>query len=104
MELTGISTDFPLDGQSLLPLMKNGSDAQRAAMAFSYFRNGISMRTDRYRLTRYFREAAPTLELFDHQNDPMETVNIAGEFPEIVAELLPQLEKGNTGLYANRGN
>ncbi len=104
MELTGIPTDFPLDGQSLVPLMKSGRDAQRAAMAFSYFRNGISMRTDRYRLTRYFREAEPTLELFDHQNDPMETVNIAGEFPEIVAALLPQLEKGNTGLYANRDN
>lgn len=104
MELTGISTDFPLDGQSLVALMKNGSDSQREAVAFSYYRKGITMRTDRYRLTRYFREAEPTLELYDHETDPMETVNIAAEFPEIVAELLPQLEKGNTGLYAKTSN
>lgn len=104
MELTGTPIDFPLDGQSLVPLMKNGSDPKREAVAFSYFRNGISMRTGKYRLTRYFREAEPTLELYDHQTDPMETVNVAAEYPEIVAELMPLLEKGNTGLYANSSN
>ncbi len=104
MELTGIPVDFPLDGQSLVPLITTGADSTRAAQAFSYFRNGISMRTGRYRLVKYFREAEPTIELYDHQNDPMETVNVAAEHPEIVAELMPLLEKGNTGLYAHSSN
>ncbi|WP_162340318.1 sulfatase [Cyclobacterium salsum] len=104
MELTGISVDFPLDGQSLVPLITAGEDGARAAQAFSYFRNGISMRTERYRLVKYFREAEPTIELYDHQNDPMETVNVADDHPDIIAELMPLMEKGNTGLYAHSSN
>jgi hypothetical protein len=41
--------------------------------------------------------------LYDHQNDPNETKNIAADFPEVVAELLPILEKANTGLYDKTG-
>lgn len=104
MELTGIPVDFPLDGQSLVPLITAGADSARAAQAFSYFKNGISMRTERYRLVKYFREAEPTVELYDHQNDPMETINVAGDHPDIITELMPLLEKGNTGLYAHSSN
>ena len=60
------------------------------------------MRTDRYRITKYFREAQPTVELYDHKSDPLETINIAAENPKIVAELMPLLEKGNTGLYEKK--
>jgi arylsulfatase A-like enzyme len=104
MELTETATNFTLDGQSLLPLMKNGKDEAREALAFSYFKNGISMRTDRYRLVKYFREETPTIELYDHQNDPFETINIASEEPKVVEQLLVQLEKGDTGLYSDQSN
>ena len=63
------------------------------------FSNGISMRTEQYRLTKYFRNAEPVVELFDHLKDPNETKNIAKESADIVEELLPLWEKGNTGLY-----
>jgi len=41
----------------------------------------------------------PAIELYDHQTDPNETKNIAAEHPDIVENLMPVLEKGNTGLY-----
>uniref|UniRef100_UPI0030EF35B9 sulfatase/phosphatase domain-containing protein n=1 Tax=uncultured Cyclobacterium sp. TaxID=453820 RepID=UPI0030EF35B9 len=102
--LTNIPTNFPLDGQSLVPLLENGKDQDREAMAFSYFRNGISMRTDKYRIMKYFREETPKIELYDHINDPMETKNIANEHPELVKQLLVQLDKGDTGLYNKENN
>jgi iduronate 2-sulfatase len=60
---------------------------------------GYSMRTDRYRLIlwrdRRNPKAAPIdLELYDHQNDPTETQNLAASEPEIVGELLERFEAG----------
>jgi hypothetical protein len=57
------------------------------------------LRTTRYRLTKYFRNAEPVIELYDHKEDLNETVNIAKEKTEIVEQLMPLWEKGNTGLY-----
>jgi hypothetical protein len=57
------------------------------------------MRTDRYRLTKYFRKQEPTIELYDHFSDPAEQRNIAASSPDLVRQLMPLLEKGDTGLY-----
>ncbi|MCK5277584.1 MAG: sulfatase-like hydrolase/transferase, partial [Cyclobacteriaceae bacterium] len=100
MELCETSVHHSLDGNSLTDLMNNPVTAHWRNTAYSYFRNGISVRTDRYRLTKYFRNESPNIELYDHQNDPYETKNIALEYPEIVNQLLAVLEKGNTGLYS----
>lgn len=99
MEWCGIKMDFPLDGQSLVRLASEGMDAERENMAFSYYNKGISMRTDRFRMTQYYREESPTIELFDHQMDPLETKNIAKEHPDLVKKLMESWKKGNTGLY-----
>lgn len=99
MEWCGIPVDFPLDGQSLATLIREGADPDRQNLAFSYFNNGISLRNERYRLNRYFREEEPVIELFDHQQDPWESKNMADQHPEVVERLLPLLEKGNTGLF-----
>ncbi len=66
---------------------------------------GYSMRTDRYRLVvwkdRRSPEAEPLfLELFDHQDDPAETQNIAGRQPEVVESLLAQFDRGWKGNLA----
>jgi arylsulfatase A-like enzyme len=100
MELCDTKVDHSLDGTSLSNLMNNPKTSDWENTAYSYFRKGISVRIDRYRLTKYFRNESPTIELYDHQNDPNEAKNIALEFPEIVDQLLPVLEKGNTGLYS----
>jgi arylsulfatase A-like enzyme len=99
MELCGTPVAHSLDGESMVNFLEDPDNTDWRNTAYSYYRNGISVRTDRYRLSKYFRDEAPEVELYDHQNDPFETINIARENPGIVDELLPVLEKGNTGLY-----
>ena len=97
LELANVNFSHPIDGASLVPQLQGKKNTDE--VAYSYYNNGISLRTQRYRLTKYWREASPTLELYDHETDPFETRNIAQEQAEIVAQLLPLLEKGNTGIY-----
>lgn len=98
MELCDIEIDHDIDGQSLVNTMETPGSST-TEVAYSYFRRGISIRTNQYRLTKYFREEEPTLELYDHHNDPYETKNIAMQRPEVLERLLPLLDSGNTGLY-----
>lgn len=99
LEWCGLPSVSSLDGHSLDRLMRKGSDQDRENVAFSYFNQGISMRNERYRLIRYFRDDLPVIELYDHLEDPFESKNIAAGQPRLVEKLLPLLEKGNTGLY-----
>lgn len=98
LELSGIEAPYELDGKSLVNLIDK-PDHEQEGVAYSYFRQGISLRTDRYRLTKYFRDEGPQIELYDHKNDPLESVNVASDYPDVVERLMPLLEKGNTGLY-----
>lgn len=100
MDLTGQPIPDYLEGQSLKPIMED-PDSKVDQTAFSYFRKGISMRVPRFRITRYFRKEEPRVELYDYQNDPYETRNIAGNHPDLVDSLLVKWEEGNTGLYGN---
>ena len=98
LNLCNVEMPHEPDGNSVVPLITDSLTNWENA-AYGYFRNGISLRTGRYRLTKYFRDAEPVIELYDHQNDPNETKNIAGKKPELVEQLMPLWEKGNTGLY-----
>lgn len=100
MQLCRTPVKHSLDGQSLVNLMDNPDSKDWRNTAYGYFKNGISVRTDRYRLNRYYRKEIPEFELYDHAKDPNETINIASKNPNIVNELLPVLEKGNTGLFS----
>lgn len=59
---------------------------------------GYSMRTDRYRLTRWLKPDGSEVaaELYDHENDPQENENIAGspENASLVEELTKQMQAG----------
>ena len=64
---------------------------------------GYTMRTDRYRLVVWkdtsHLDAEPIfVELYDHQEDPAETVNIAEKQPKAVADLLDQFANGWQGV------
>ena len=63
---------------------------------------GYAMRTDRYRLVVWKDTARPDaepifVELFDHREDPAETVNVASQRPEVVTKLLAQFHVGWKG-------
>ncbi len=98
LELCNVENPVNTDGESFSSLVLNPAN-EKDEIAYSYFRKGISVRTDRYRLTKYFRDETPVVELFDYVDDPLETKNMAAEKSEIVNELMPLLEKGNTGIY-----
>ncbi len=97
-ELCGLKVPDWVDGKSMVPLLQGKTDNWDNT-AYSYFGNGISMRTPKYRFTVYFRNNKKVYELYDHTNKDIEDVNIAGEHPELVQKLLPEWERGNTGLY-----
>lgn len=98
-ELCHLPVTNHLDGSSFVPLLKDPGNKKWKDEAYSYYNKGISLRTQRYRLTKYFRRAQPTVELFDHKYDPYENENVAAKHPKLVQRLLAQLEKGNTGLF-----
>ena len=66
---------------------------------------GYAMRTDRYRLVVWQDVRSPDsdpvdVELYDHQNDPPETLNIAAVQPALVEILLMQFRAGWQGNLA----
>ncbi len=66
---------------------------------------GYAMRTDKYRVIIWkdykTSEKEPLfIELYDHENDPAETKNIAGQNPQVVKELMIQFNKGWKGNLA----
>jgi len=101
-ELCGIAMADGLEGTSLVPVINGtattGPDGNWKKAAFSQYPRGrvmgYSMRTDRYRYTEWLpRNGGEPLavELYDHQADPQENVNVAAR-PEN-AELVPGLSK-----------
>ncbi len=98
LEFCGIAPPYKLDGESLMNLMKSNSSVSKSN-AFGYFNNGISLRTDRYRLTKFYRNEKPNLELYDHSTDPEENQNIAEQNEEIVKSLLPLLDEVIPNFY-----
>ncbi|MCW0217738.1 MAG: sulfatase [Prosthecobacter sp.] len=88
----------PTDGTSLVPVLRDPAARVRdhAYHAFPRQRQGKpvigrAIRTERYRLVEWKNPgAAPDtadLELYDYQDDPLETHNLAMTKPEVVAEL-----------------
>ncbi|MCD4725088.1 MAG: sulfatase [Bacteroidales bacterium] len=98
LQLCNVENPVNNDGESFTSLLLN-PEIEKDEVAYSYFRKGISVRTNRYRLTKYFRDEIPVIELYDYLEDPFETKNLASDKPAIVKELMLVLEKGNTGLF-----
>ena len=102
-ELAGLPLPEHLEGVSMVPLLRDPDRPWKSAAFSQYPRGrimGYSMRTDRYRLTRWQRRDDPervkAVELYDHQSDPGETRNIADhpENAKLVKKLTARLEAG----------
>ena len=91
-----------LEGTSLVPVIRDPQRAWKTAAFSQYPRGramGYSMRTDRYRYTEWLPRGGGepvARELYDHQEDPQENVNLAGrpENKQLVAGLSKQLKAG----------
>jgi iduronate 2-sulfatase len=102
-ELAGLSRPAALEGTSFAPLLDQPNRAWKSAAFSQYARPnamGLSMRTDRHRLTLWQSLNDPHqlegVELYDHQSDPGEDHNLAGK-PEqqpLVKELSQKLRAG----------
>lgn len=99
MELCGVAMPHQTDGKSFVKLLATPGSKNWNDRAFGYFNKGVTLRTARFRLTRYFREDKPVIELYDHKKDPHENHNIAADRPATVRRLIPILGEGYTGLY-----
>jgi len=109
-ELCGLPLPSHLEGTSLVPLLRNSAKSVKTAAFSQYPRPnkgqrlmGYSMRTERYRFTRWVQRDDHTkvvaIELYDHQTDPQENQNIAHDPKQaaLVAKLTEQWEKGWRG-------
>lgn len=85
-ELCGLPIGDHLEGESLIPLLKNPQKEWNHPAITSHGRKNDAVRTERW---RYIRYADGSEELYDHDRDAMEWSNLAGkpEFASVQKEL-----------------
>ena len=93
-ELCGLPPRKELEGRSLVPLLRDPSAAWDRPALTTHGRNNHSVRTERWRFIRY---ADGSEELYDHDADPMEWTNLAGntDFAGVKEKLAAHLPKVN---------
>ena len=97
-ELCGLPKPEGLEGTSFVPLLENPSRAWKKAAYTMVARGkgviGRSVRTDRYRYTEW--GGSDVAELYDHQRDPKEWMNLAKDagHAKVVAEMRKLLAGG----------
>jgi iduronate 2-sulfatase len=113
-DLAGLAKPQHLEGHSFAPLMDNPDQPWKTAAFSQYPRSsgktalmGYTMRTDRYRYTRWVERndhsQVVAVELYDHRSDPQENVNVAADpaNANILEILSAQFDKGWRGPLAN---
>ncbi len=76
VELHGLKPKPGLEGESLVPLLKNPAAVRERPALTTFGRNNHSLRSDRW---RYIRYSDGTEELYDHVDDELEWHNLAGD-------------------------
>lgn len=113
-ELSGLSIPDHLQGTSLVPILNDSTASVRYAAMGQYNRNvvgigpamGYTLRSERYRYVKWLlmnylegetRGELVATELYDYQNDPHETVNLAHipEYQELVASFEADFTRRN---------
>ncbi|MGY8770654.1 MAG: sulfatase [Pirellulales bacterium] len=101
LEAAGVQleSDYILDGESLLPLVKQTGKLQRNAIYFHYpnyafhkqNRLGGAIRRGNYKLIKFYDDNS--IELYDLSNDIGEKKNLANNKPKVAKRLQQQLEQ-----------
>lgn len=89
--LAGLPLSKELDGRSLVPQLEDPAAASDG-MAASFWQGSATLRTDTHRLIVSGKDPAK-MELYDHREDPAETVNRAAKQEETVDGMRERLEK-----------
>ena len=89
-ELCGLPERDDLDGESLVPLLKNPAAKRERPAITTWGRDNHSVRTLRW---RYIHHANGSEELYDHQADPDEFTNLVSSQPEKSVPIVDQLKK-----------
>lgn len=89
LEIASVEPPHELEGVSFLPLIEN-PDADWSHPALTTFSDHHALRTKRHRYIRYVDGSE---ELYDHENDPNEWTNLAGENPAVLETLRGQLDE-----------
>ncbi len=76
MQLTGIDTPDHVIGKSLKPIFEDINSSVRKS-ALTKWKNGYSIKTERYRLTKWGENGELGYELYDHKNDHGEMINLS---------------------------
>ena len=95
-EWCGLKAPAYLSGMSLMPVLKDpatGNPPRNAAL--TQYADGYSLRTARYRYTEWGEHGKGGNELYDHENDPAEMINLAQRagHEDLIRELSEQLHK-----------
>ena len=78
MELTGIEAPDHVVGKSLTPIFENNNVNIRNS-ALTQWRNSYSIKTERFRITKWGKNGELGYELYDHNNDKEELINLAND-------------------------
>lgn len=105
IDLCGLTLIERLDGKSVLPLLKNPDKAWKRPAITTSGPNNHSIRSERW---RYIRYKDGTEELYDHQNDALEWINLAAEreYAAVKAKLaqwLPEIHTPHSRTQLKRG-
>lgn len=100
-ELAGLETPAHVEGRSLVPLLEDPAREWDFPALTTYGFGNHAVRTQRY---RYIRYADGSQELYDHETDPNEWTNLAGNsrYADLVAELREELPAENAPDRAQR--
>ena len=97
IELAGLDAREGMDGQSLVPLLKQPDLPWSRPAVSTYGFQNHSIRTERWRYIRYYDG---TEELYDHDADPYEWTNLAvkpvkDEYREVMNRLAQDFPEVN---------
>lgn len=104
LDLAGVKVPSDIHGESLLPLFREDKNVKwRDALYYHYYhfpgahsvRKHFGIRTDRYKLMRFYGDDVNEWELFDLKSDPSEMKNIYSEYKnsELVKSLKAELKE-----------